>query len=142
MLGADLEFAFEWISLYRFQSRRLERFRHGRVLFAGDAAHQMSPFGARGGNSGVQDADNLGWKLDLVLRGLAPEALLESYDVERVEAAEENLTHRHAHGGFHLAQDRGEPRLARCHPGAGRDGALCPAADQRGPTVDADDVPP
>jgi 3-(3-hydroxy-phenyl)propionate hydroxylase len=92
MLGEEVEFAFEWISLYRFQSRRLARFRHGRVLFAGDAAHQMSPFGARGGNSGVQDADNLVWKLDLVLRGLAPEALLESYDVERVEAAEENLT--------------------------------------------------
>jgi 3-(3-hydroxy-phenyl)propionate hydroxylase len=92
MLGAEVEFAFEWISLYRFQSRRLARFRHGRVLFAGDAAHQMSPFGARGGNSGVQDADNLVWKLDLVLRGLAPEALLESYDAERVPAAEENLT--------------------------------------------------
>ena len=73
MLGEDVEFTFEWISLYRFQSRRLKQFRHGRVLFAGDAAHQMSPFGARGGNSGVQDADNLAWKLDLVLRGLAPD---------------------------------------------------------------------
>ncbi len=92
MLGEEVEFSFEWISLYRFQSRRLDRFRHGRVLFAGDAAHQMSPFGARGGNSGIQDADNLVWKLDLVLRGLAPEALLETYDVERVPAAEENLT--------------------------------------------------
>jgi 3-(3-hydroxy-phenyl)propionate hydroxylase len=61
------------------------------VLFAGDAAHQMSPFGARGGNSGVQDADNLVWKLDLVLRGLAPEALLDSYDAERIAAADENL---------------------------------------------------
>ena len=91
MLGQDLDFTFEWISLYRFHSRRLERFRHGRVLFAGDAAHQMSPFGARGGNSGVEDADNLVWKLDLVLRGLAPEALLESYDLERREAADENL---------------------------------------------------
>jgi 3-(3-hydroxy-phenyl)propionate hydroxylase len=91
MLGEDVEFAFEWISLYRFQSRRLQRFRHGRVLFAGDAAHQMSPFGARGGNSGVQDADNLVWKLDLVLRGLAPERLLDSYDCERILAADENL---------------------------------------------------
>ena len=91
MLGEDVDFAFEWISLYRFQSRRLQRFRHGRVLFAGDAAHQMSPFGARGGNSGVQDADNLVWKLDLVLRGLAPERLLDSYDAERVAAADENL---------------------------------------------------
>lgn len=90
-LGEDIDFTFEWLSLYRFQSRRLERFRHGRVLFAGDSAHQMSPFGARGGNSGVQDADNLGWKLDLVMRGLAPERLLDSYDAERVAAADENL---------------------------------------------------
>jgi 3-(3-hydroxy-phenyl)propionate hydroxylase len=91
MLGEDVEFSFEWISLYRFHSRRMARFRHGRVLFAGDAAHQMSPFGARGGNSGVEDADNLAWKLDLVLRGLAPEALMESYDAERTAAADENL---------------------------------------------------
>jgi 3-(3-hydroxy-phenyl)propionate hydroxylase len=91
MLGADIDFTFEWISLYRFQSRRLQRFRHGRVLFAGDAAHQMSPFGARGGNSGIQDADNLAWKLDLVLRGVAPERLLDSYDAERIAAADENL---------------------------------------------------
>jgi 3-(3-hydroxy-phenyl)propionate hydroxylase len=91
MLGAEVDFAFEWISLYRFQSRRLQRFRHGRVLFAGDAAHQMSPFGARGGNSGVEDVHNLAWKLDLVLRGLAPERLLDSYDAERIPAADENL---------------------------------------------------
>jgi 3-(3-hydroxy-phenyl)propionate hydroxylase len=91
MLGADTAFGFEWISLYRFQSRRLGRFRHGRVLFAGDAAHQMSPFGARGGNSGIQDADNLAWKLDLVLRRRAPESLLDSYDCERIAAADENL---------------------------------------------------
>jgi 3-(3-hydroxy-phenyl)propionate hydroxylase len=91
MLGEGVDFTFEWISLYRFQSRRLQRFRHRRVLFAGDAAHQMSPFGARGGNSGVQDADNLVWKLDLVLRGLAPERLLDSYDAERIAAADENL---------------------------------------------------
>jgi 3-(3-hydroxy-phenyl)propionate hydroxylase len=91
MLGDDIDFTFDWISLYRFQSRRLQRFRHGRVLFAGDAAHQMSPFGARGGNSGIQDADNLVWKLDLVLRGLAPDKLLDSYDEERIAAADENL---------------------------------------------------
>ena len=60
-------------------------------MFAGDAAHQMSPFGARGGNSGIQDADNLAWKLDLVLRRLAPESLLDSYDSERIAAADENL---------------------------------------------------
>jgi 3-(3-hydroxy-phenyl)propionate hydroxylase len=91
MLGADVDFAFEWISLYRFHSRRMARFRHGRVLFAGDAAHQMSPFGARGGNSGIEDADNLVWKLDLVLSGRAPESLMDSYDSERTAAADENL---------------------------------------------------
>jgi 3-(3-hydroxy-phenyl)propionate hydroxylase len=93
MLGEDVEFSFEWISLYRFQSRRLKQFRHGRILFAGDAAHQMSPFGARGGNSGVQDADNLAWKLDLVLRALAPDWLLDTYHDERAQAADENLLH-------------------------------------------------
>ena len=104
MLGEDMEFSFEWISLYRFQSRRLKKFRHGRVLFAGDAAHQMSPFGARGGNSGVQDADNLAWKLDLVLRGLAPDALLDSYDRAHPGRRRESAAH-HALDGFHRAQD-------------------------------------
>jgi 3-(3-hydroxy-phenyl)propionate hydroxylase len=63
------------------------------VLFAGDAAHQVSPFGARGSNSGIQDADNLGWKLRFVLQGLAPERLLDSYSDERIVAADENLQH-------------------------------------------------
>ncbi|MBI3504118.1 MAG: FAD-dependent oxidoreductase [Proteobacteria bacterium] len=91
MLGPKADFEIEWISIYTFQCRRIERFRHGRVLFAGDAAHQVSPFGARGANSGVQDADNLGWKLALVAAGAAPERLLDSYDSERVEAADENI---------------------------------------------------
>jgi len=91
MLGEDRPFELEWVSVYRFQCRMLDRFRHGRVIFVGDAAHQMSPFGARGGNSGIQDADNLGWKLALVLAGEAPDALLDSYDAERVPAARENL---------------------------------------------------
>ncbi|MDT7838120.1 FAD-dependent oxidoreductase [Aquabacterium sp. OR-4] len=91
MLGPDAAFELEWVSVYTFQCRRMGRFRHGRVLFAGDAAHQVSPFGARGANSGLQDADNLAWKLDLVLRGLAPEALLDNYSAERVLAADENL---------------------------------------------------
>lgn len=93
MLGPDRSFEIVWTSVYTFQCRRLDRFRHGRVLFAGDAAHQVSPFGARGGNGGVQDADNLAWKLALVLRGSAPERLLESYDAERIPAADENILH-------------------------------------------------
>jgi len=91
MLGEEVEFELEWVSVYTFQCRRLDRFRHGRVLFVGDAAHQVSPFGARGANSGIQDADNLVWKLDLVMQGVAGEALLDSYDVERVIAADENI---------------------------------------------------
>ncbi len=93
MLGPDIPFALEWVSVYTFRCRLLERFRHGRVIFAGDSAHQVSPFGARGGNSGVQDAENLAWKLAFVLQGRAPEALLDSYDTERVAAAEENILH-------------------------------------------------
>ena len=91
MLGSDRPFQLEWVSVYRFQCRMLERFRHGRVFFAGDSAHQVSPFGARGGNAGVQDADNLCWKLALVLAGRAPDALLDSYDAERVPASRENI---------------------------------------------------
>ena len=58
--------------------------------FVGDAAHQVSPFGARGANSGIQDTDNLCWKLKLVLDGKAPESLLDTYS-ERVYAADENI---------------------------------------------------
>ncbi|HTQ01869.1 MAG TPA: FAD-dependent oxidoreductase [Casimicrobiaceae bacterium] len=91
MLGPDARFTLEWSSVYTFQCRRMQKFRHGRLFFAGDSAHLVSPFGARGANSGIQDADNLVWKLDLVQRGLAPSALLDTYDSERVAAADENL---------------------------------------------------
>ncbi len=91
MLGKDRPFELEWVSVYTFQCRRMARFRHGRVLFVGDAAHQVSPFGARGANSGIQDADNLVWKLKLVLEGKAPQRLLDSYSDERVYAADENI---------------------------------------------------
>ncbi len=91
MLGEDVLFELEWVSIYTFQNRRMESFRHGRVLFAGDSAHQVSPFGARGANSGVQDIDNLGWKLKRVLNGGSPDTLLDSYSDERVYAAEENM---------------------------------------------------
>ncbi len=91
MLGPDVPYELDWTSIYTFQCRRMNRFRHGRVLFAGDSAHQVSPFGARGANSGIQDADNLAWKLDLVLKGLAPDHLLDSYSQERVHGADENI---------------------------------------------------
>jgi 3-(3-hydroxy-phenyl)propionate hydroxylase len=89
----DAVFTLEWASVYTFSCQRMERFRHGRVLFAGDAAHGVSPFGARGANSGVQDADNLGWKLAAVLHGQAPDALLDTYAREREAAADENIRH-------------------------------------------------
>lgn len=92
MLGHD-NFTLEWVSVYTFQCRRLERFVHGRVIFAGDAAHQVSPFGARGANSGIQDAENLAWKLALVINGEAPDRLIETYDLERSAAADENIGH-------------------------------------------------
>jgi 3-(3-hydroxy-phenyl)propionate hydroxylase len=91
MLGDHAKFELEWVSVYTFQCRRLEKFCHDRIIFVGDAAHQVSPFGARGGNSGVQDADNLAWKLALVIKGEAPERLLDSYDEERGRAADENI---------------------------------------------------
>ena len=90
-LGEDARFELEWVSIYTFQCRRMEKFRHDRVIFAGDSAHQVSPFGARGANSGIQDTDNLVWKLKLVMQGRAPESLLDSYDVERIHGAEENI---------------------------------------------------
>jgi len=86
-----VQFQIGWASVYTFACQRMERFRHGRVLFAGDSAHGVSPFGARGANSGVQDADNLAWKLAAVLRSEAPDALLDSYASEREFAADENI---------------------------------------------------
>ncbi|WP_299147205.1 FAD-dependent oxidoreductase [uncultured Tateyamaria sp.] len=91
MLGEGAEYELEWTSIYTFQCRRMAQFRHDRVIFAGDSAHQVSPFGARGANSGVQDAENLAWKLDLVVKGLAPDTLLDSYAQERAHGADENI---------------------------------------------------
>ena len=86
-----VEYDMVWSSIYTFQCKRMDSFRHGRVFFAGDAAHQVSPFGARGANSGMQDVDNLGWKLGMVIRGEAPDALLDTYNYERIHGADENI---------------------------------------------------
>jgi 3-(3-hydroxy-phenyl)propionate hydroxylase len=110
MLGHD-KFEFEWISLYKFQCRRMERFLHGRVMFAGDAAHQVSPFGARGANSGLEDAENLAWKLDRVLRKSSPEASLETYHTERSAAADENIRESTRSTDFMAPNSRQEARL-------------------------------
>lgn len=87
----DRPYEMVWSSVYRFSSRVADRMRAGRVLLAGDLAHQLSPFGARGLNSGVQDAENAAWKIAFVVRGWAPERLLDSYHAERHAAACENL---------------------------------------------------
>ncbi len=91
LLGPDVAFEQEWYSVYTFQCRRMERFVHDRVIFAGDSAHLVSPFGARGCNGGLADVDNLGWKLDLILRGEAGPGLLDSYDAEARVIADENI---------------------------------------------------
>jgi 3-(3-hydroxy-phenyl)propionate hydroxylase len=112
MLGHD-KFEFEWISLYKFQCRRMERFLHGRVIFAGDAAHQVSPFGARGANSGLEDAENIAWKLDCVLRGTSPEMLLASYHSERGAAADENIRESTRSTDFMAPNSHQEARLRK-----------------------------
>lgn len=110
MLGHP-NFDLGWVSVYKFQCRRMKRFVHGRVIFAGDSAHQVSPFGARGCNSGLEDAENLAWKIAMVLRGEAPESLLESYDVERGFAADENILASTRSTDFIAPHSRQELRL-------------------------------
>ena len=111
MLGPDVEFELEWVSVYQFACRRIDNFRHGRVIFAGDAAHQVSPFGARGANTGVQDCDNLGWKLKAVLEGAAPIALLDTYQEERAFAADDNIGHSTRATDFITPKTRASLRL-------------------------------
>ena len=91
MLGPDIEYELEWTSIYTFQCCSMDQYRHGRVFFAGDSAHQVSPFGARGCNGGMQDVDNLGWKLAAVINGEAGDRLLDTYHSERKHGADENI---------------------------------------------------
>ena len=87
----DKPFKLDWMSVYRFRCAKLDQFVHNRVIFVGDSAHVVSPFGARGGNGGIQDVDNLGWKLAAVLNGDAPQTLLQTYHGERSHGAQENI---------------------------------------------------
>jgi 3-(3-hydroxy-phenyl)propionate hydroxylase len=121
----DRPYEIVWHSVYRFQSRVTDRMRTGRVLLAGDCAHLYSPFGARGLNSGVADAENAAWKLAWVLRGWAGQDLLESYHAERHAAALENLAVTTATMDFLVPPDR-ERREHRCAvlTGAASDPAL------------------
>jgi 3-(3-hydroxy-phenyl)propionate hydroxylase len=120
MLGHE-KFEFVWISLYKFQCRRMEKFIHDRVIFAGDAAHQVSPFGARGANSGLEDAENLAWKLARVLAGTSPERLFESYHVERSAAADENIRESTRSTDFMAPVSRQEARLRQAVLSLARD---------------------
>ena len=91
MIGVDAPWRLVWKSVYRAHSLSLDSYRHGRILFAGDAAHLVPIFGVRGLNSGLDDAHNLTWKLAMVVRGDASDALLDSYSVERRRATAENI---------------------------------------------------
>ncbi|UYP18602.1 FAD-dependent monooxygenase [Rhodococcus sp. Z13] len=101
----DVDYEIVWKSVYRFHARLADRMRVGRILLAGDCAHIVSPFGARGLNSGVLDAENAAWKLAFVLRGWAGDSLLDSYDLERRAAARENLDVTAATMDFLVPQD-------------------------------------
>jgi 3-(3-hydroxy-phenyl)propionate hydroxylase len=107
----DHAYELAWVSVYTFNCRRLDRFVHGRVIFIGDAAHQVSPFGARGANSGIQDAENLAWKLAAVLKGQGGATLIESYDIERIQAADENIGHSTRSTDFMSPHTGAERRL-------------------------------
>ncbi|GLZ33850.1 FAD-dependent oxidoreductase [Lentzea sp. NBRC 105346] len=108
----DIPYEVDWVSTYRFHQRVVDRFRVGRVFFAGDAAHALPPYGSRGMNSGIQDADNLAWKIPLVLDGVAPDSLLDTYHDERYAAARENLRVTEATIRFMVPPNRVR-RLAR-----------------------------
>jgi 3-(3-hydroxy-phenyl)propionate hydroxylase len=108
---APQPYELEWVSIYTFNCRRLDRFVHGRVIFIGDAAHQVSPFGARGANSGIQDAENLAWKLAAFLKGEGSEALMASYETERIQAADENIGHSTRSTDFMSPHSGAERRL-------------------------------
>ncbi|MGX7706610.1 FAD-dependent oxidoreductase [Methylobacterium sp. Gmos1] len=121
VMGEETPVTLEWCSVYSFRCARLERFVHGRVVFVGDSAHVVSPFGARGGNGGIQDADNLCWKLALVLRGEAPESLIATYDEERGAGADENILNSSRTTNFMTPKTRAERHF--------RDGVLALAAE-------------
>lgn len=111
-IGERTPWELEWVSLYKAHCLCLDRYRYGRTLFAGDAAHLVPIFGVRGLNSGFADADNLGWKLAYVLRGLADESVLDSYSDERRAATLEILSEASKSTRFMTPPTRGD-RLMR-----------------------------
>jgi 3-(3-hydroxy-phenyl)propionate hydroxylase len=120
----DIEFDLVWVGPYAYRDHLLDDFRHGRVFFIGDSAHVVSPFGARGGNSGIQDAFNLGWKLALVAGGRAPARLLDTYTAERLPAARENLQVTSRTARFLAPQSPAERTLRNAAIGLAREHAF------------------
>lgn len=106
------DFKLDWTSVYTFQCRRLDRFVHGRVVFVGDSAHVVSPFGARGGNGGLQDVDALSWRLAAAVQGRAPDHILERYNLERTVASDENIRNS-ARATRFMSPSRGAERWFR-----------------------------
>ena len=126
----DREYEVVWKTVYRFHSRLVDRMRAGRVLLAGDCAHLVAPFGARGLNSGVADAENAAWKLAFVLHGWAGPELLDSYHAERHPAAEENIAVTTATMEFLVPQtEEQRQRRLRALEGAATDPAARAAVD-------------
>jgi 3-(3-hydroxy-phenyl)propionate hydroxylase len=108
LLGPRVKFELIWVGPWRFRRRYLEKLLHGRVMFLGDAAAQHSPFGARGGNRAIQDANNLAWKLALVLSGKAHPDLLHSYEAERHGAMREAVDVSSRSANFIAPEDPGQ----------------------------------
>ncbi|MEU9042916.1 MULTISPECIES: FAD-dependent monooxygenase [unclassified Kitasatospora] len=120
--------ALRWSSVFRISHRLADRYRSGRLLLAGDAAHIHPPTGAQGMNTGIQDAWNLAWKLALTVRGAAADTLLDSYHAERHPVGREVVarTVRHARTGFDAdPEDPATPLLREAQLLVGyRDGPL------------------
>ncbi len=123
----DIEFELVWVGPYAYRDHLLDEFRLGRVFFIGDAAHVVSPFGARGGNSGIQDAYNLGWKLALVTKRQAPQSLLDTYNAERQPAARQNLEVTSRTSRFLAPQSPAERTLRNAAIGLAREYAFARA---------------
>lgn len=141
-LGEDIELEFVWIGPYQYRDLLLDRFVHGRVIFIGDAAHVVSPFGARGGNTGIQDANNLGWKLAWWQRGWGDEALVRSYHDERHAAAAENLKVTRRTSRFLAPRSDAERLLRRAAVGLARQYAFARPLVNTGRMSVANSYPP
>ena len=140
VIGAETPYELVWVTAYRFSQRLADAFRVDRVFLAGDAAHVMSPFGARGLNSGVADAENLAWKLAWVLRGEASGSLLDTYEAERKPVARENLAVTDATMRFLCAPRPAPTGVAQPRPGSRATERVVPSPGQLGQPRGARDV--